>query len=214
MMGKTHVTGAIAAGTTGAALAQLDPVEACALTATSAVAAGLPDEDRVLDDSPNHRSLTHSLSFAVVLFLAFLVYLRPRMADLGPQFAQEAAGLPFIPFIGGFGGEELAAGVGSYLAGLLFIAVAGLGLGYLSHLLLDALTPAGIWLVLPGGPRLRVPVISKVGDAREAVAERLLAVVALGGAGVVLWRFEPLAGLARSSAPRLNELLQVLLGAV
>ena len=191
MLGKTHVTGALAAGAAGAALLGVDPVQATVMGSTSALAAGLPDEDRVLDDGPGHRSITHSVAFAAGVAFVFLSYLGPRLSSLEAVFANGISGLPVL---GGLAGPEVASSAGAVLgawfAETVLAGAVGAGIGYVSHLALDALTPAGVWVLLPGGPRISLPVVSKVGNATEKLINRFLALCAFVAAGAVVWNFE------------------------
>lgn len=153
MLGRSHVIGAAAIGVGAAALTGHAPAEAVAVGAAATVTAKLPDLDRIVNDGPNHRSLTHSVVLAggLVVVLAFI----------------------------------LAQGMGALGSAVVF----GLAAGYLSHLLLDAMTPKSIPLLWPGGPLFSLGSIA-TGKLGERVVVWCLVtgavVVALGayGAGI------------------------------
>jgi len=128
--GKTHLVGAVLAGT--ALTFGADPLVSAVLVAAAAVGSKAPDLDRLLDSGPSHRSLPHSLGLAgggAVLVAAIAATL-PEQHD--------------------------------------FFVAAGFAAGYLSHLLLDALTPSRVPLLLPGGPRFGLGVIP-TGSLREGI---------------------------------------------
>lgn len=54
----------------------------------------------------------------------------------------------------------------------------GFALGYLSHLLLDALTVKGIWLASPGGRRLAFPLVRE-GRVPEPLVSLLITLALL-----------------------------------
>lgn len=186
VLGPTHVNGALAAGAVSAAVWGLDPLQLTTIAAASSLAAGLPDEDRVVNDGPNHRSLTHSVAFAAVVAAFLLAYVSPRIPDIGPAVGSK---LVELPLAGGLLGEANAGSIGEYLAALMLIGAIGLAIGYFSHLLLDALTPAGVWILLPGGPRFSLPLVSKVGNATEDLFDAGFRLCAAVGVGVVLVRY-------------------------
>lgn len=188
----THVAGALALGVGISAAAGLNPAQAAVFTGAGALAAGAPDGDRVLDDSRNHRSMTHSVATVAGLAALALVYLRPateRLAALmSDAWTSRLSSVAEAPLIGPavVGQAPL---VGAWLAGLGWLAVLGALVGYASHLALDAMTPAGVWLFLPGGPRLRFVVVDKVGNHTElALRAALRALFWLGVVAVpVAW---------------------------
>lgn len=126
-----------------------------------------PDVDRSNGRGPNHRDLPHSLLYAGggVLVLAIIVSL----------------------WIGGGGANELLAPLGAAQTTLLTpqnlsLVPLGVAAGYLSHLLLDSMTPARIFLSRPGGRRVG-PGSVKTGGSVEHL---LRAVLVLGAAAVFL----------------------------
>ncbi len=60
-----------------------------------------------------------------------------------------------------------------------FLITSGFAVGYLSHLLLDALTPSKIPLLLPGGPRFGIGIIP-TGSLREGACFFLLTLLLVG----------------------------------
>ena len=162
-MGPTHITGGLLAGLSASAAAGLDTGQAFALTAGALAASRLPDVDAKLNPGPAHRSLPHSLVF-------------------GGGGAILAA-LLLLGWIGSPAGERALAPLGT--AGgpvspeAVSMAVVGSGIGYLTHLLLDACTKSGIWLLLPRGTRLGLP--RRYALKTGGPAERLVAVVIVAG---------------------------------
>lgn len=73
MLGRSHVIGAAACGVAAAAVTGASPEEAVVVGVAATFTAKLPDVDRIVNDGPNHRSLTHSVVLAggLVVALAF-----------------------------------------------------------------------------------------------------------------------------------------------
>jgi membrane-bound metal-dependent hydrolase YbcI (DUF457 family) len=70
---------------------------------------------------------------------------------------------------------------------LLALAPYGVAAGYLSHLMLDALTGAGVWVLAPGGPRVRLASIELGGPGEDLVRGSLWA----AGGLIVLYAWLP-----------------------
>ena len=151
----THMVGAAAAGAGLAALTGAGLTETLALVGGALAADRIPDQDRFFDDSPKHRSMTHSLVLGGGAAVAAALLLQ--------AFAASVAVEP------GFAAAMTAFGL-------------GLPAGYLAHLLLDSLTPERIWLLLPGGPRFG-PGFMEVGSIGEGVV--FLALCGAGGAALM-----------------------------
>lgn len=212
MLGPTHANGAIAAAVVVSAAVGLDPLQAITFTVTSAVAAYLPDKDRLVDSGPNHRSLTHSLAFGLGISFVLVSYVHPRVVEIGPALGSRLGDrLGELPVLGALVGGTFASAAGEWVASLVLIAALGAALGYLSHLLLDALTPAGVWILLPGGPRLCLPIVRKVGNATESLINRGFQVVTALGAVAVLYQFGSRFGFDSGS---LTDLMRSVLGIV
>lgn len=151
MNGPTHHAGAILAGVGASVALGLDPAGAIALTAGSAAAAMAPDVDRRSNPGPNHRALPHSLIFAgggvtVLAVLASLYLSSTAGHELLAPLAQAQTTL--------------------LTPGNLSLVPLGVAAGYLSHLLLDSMTPARIFLLHPGGRRIGLGRV-KVGGGVE-----------------------------------------------
>lgn len=123
------------------------PVEqAAALTAGAIAAATAPDVDakfsflHPLRHKYDHRSLPHSLLFGGggIVVLALIAYLW-------------ISGLP----ANAIAPETL--GLAVFAPGTLALLAPGAAVGYLSHLILDAMTVKGIWLGMPRGKRIGLP---------------------------------------------------------
>lgn len=138
MMGPTHIVGGAAAGLGVAYASGLGAEAATALTVGAVATAKLPDIDGKINPSPQHRSLPHSLLLgggaAVVVALVLWQALASGAAD-----------------------GIIAGSAGYVSAATLQFVVAGGVAGYLAHLFLDAMTSAGIWLLMPKGKRLGLP---------------------------------------------------------
>lgn len=138
-------------------------------------ASRLPDIDAKLKPGKDHRSLPHSLLLAGLPVFVFTLVLFGSLAASG-EAALESLGLS----------GSLPADV----PGRFFL---GFGLGYLSHLALDAATFSGIWLAVPGGAKLRVPkkVAVRTGGLREVgaalVMVLLCAVLLEPAVGISAW---------------------------
>ena len=128
MNGPTHDIGAAAAAAAVAYAGELGLVGGGCVIAVAYMTSCLPDRDRHYEQAWGRRSATHSV--ALGLFGAWaLVSVVPYEASLGPA-----------------------------LGPLAYAAAWGLVVGWLSHLVLDALTVEGVPLLLPGvGPTLRLP---------------------------------------------------------
>lgn len=167
MNGPTHKVGAAAAGVVAAGpFLGLGPVEALILAAAATLSAKLPDKDRHHEKGGGGgRSVTHSLALGLLLSAA-LVY--------------------WVPY------EEL---LGWGILGTLARLVgAGIAVGWMSHLALDALTDERIPVLLPGvGPRfgVRLTPTSRPCTLTELVVRASLAVcfvlvaLATWGAGLL-----------------------------
>lgn len=138
--------GGAAAGLAAAALAGLSFPEALTMSAAAVCASKLPDVDLKWSKGPNHRSFTHSLILGAVL-LAASIFSKGWLDGISPS----GGGLP----------EDL-----QWLAAAPGTFAVGAGVGYLSHLVLDAMTPKGIPLVLPRGPELHLAYVP-TGTFRE-----------------------------------------------
>lgn len=136
MMGPTHIAGGALAGLAASALAGYGGPEAVAMTAGAIATSRLPDIDRKFNRGPKHRSVTHSL---VRGGLGALVLMLIAIAS-----ANTATGAETLQQTGGWLTPELVER-----------AAFGGWLGYMAHLALDAPTREGIWLMFPGGKRIR-----------------------------------------------------------
>lgn len=146
-------------------------VEAAAALTVGAVATSkLPDVDRYVDKSPNHRSITHSLligggGFMVAALIAMSVLASGAASE---QIYSVFSGHVVTPLT-------------------LHFAVIGAVVGYLAHLGLDACTSKGIWLLWPKGKRVGLPK-SKV--VRSTATEQVIAgtmVVCCVGLGLLVF---------------------------
>lgn len=155
MNGPTHMVGAAAAGAGLATLTGGGVPEMAALVIGALAADRIPDQDRWLDQSANHRSITHSLVFGGGAALAGAVFLALFASSLSVEPALRAA-------LTAFG--------------------MGLPAGYLAHLALDSLTPKRVWVVFPGGPRFG-PGFMEGGGIGEGIL--FLTLCAAGGAALM-----------------------------
>ena len=163
MMGPTHIIGGLLAGLSASAAAGLDTGQAIALTAGAVLASRLPDMDAKINPGPAHRGLPHSLVFggggAILVVLVLLGWMNSTVGER--QLASlSAAGGPVSP--------EAAS-----------MAVVGSGIGYLTHLVLDACTKSGIRLLLPKGRRIGLP--RRYSLRTGGTTERLVGVVIVAG---------------------------------
>ncbi|MBA3231316.1 MAG: metal-dependent hydrolase [Acidobacteria bacterium] len=172
MLGTTHLAGAAAAGLAVSTGLGLELPEVAVLAGGSLLTAKLPDVDRSENAGPNHRALPHSLLLAGGAVLAGTLVGASYLSSAAAPPAAEGllASVEVAP--------ELTARASALVeAGYASAAVAGLGTGYLSHLVLDALTPARIWLLFPGGSKVGYPLLARVGDAREALVRWALVIL-------------------------------------
>ena len=172
MTGATHEAGALLAAGLYAQAADLSPALTVVTAAGAFFAARRPDMDSAPgSEDPkaryDHRGYPHSLVFAGggVLVLALWA-----VAIFGHPAPDLARGLP-LP-------EALVALSEGPPAPLVGVAAVGFALGYLSHLLLDALTTKGIWLSSPGGRRLAFPLV-KEGRVPEPLVSLLITLALL-----------------------------------
>lgn len=160
MMGPTHIAGGALAGLAASALAGYGGEQAVAMTVGAVATSRLPDIDRKFNRGPKHRSITHSLVLggagAFLLMLAAMLW------------ANTAAGARMLQQTGGWITPELVER-----------AAFGGWLGYMAHLALDAPTREGIWLLLPGGKRLRPPERQAV--KTDGFAELVTGLALVGG---------------------------------
>ena len=154
MTGATHQAGALLTAGLYAQTLGLSPALTVATAIGAFITARLPDVDAARDpEGPrryDHRRLPHSLVFAGggVLLAALLA-----VATLGYPPADLAYDQP-LP-------SALSTLYEADPKGLVAVVTVGGALGYLSHLLFDAFTTKGIWLMQPGGRRLVVPLVTK-----------------------------------------------------
>lgn len=147
MMGPTHELGGFTAGLGAAALltAEGQVAEGAVLATASVLTSRVPDVDLALGGGPDHRSMTHSLVFAGGALIA------------GAYFLLTALGINVLAAFTG-GGIRAPGASGEAILGIPLTVhaalVMGLVVGYLSHLLLDSMTPKGIFLLTPDGPRV------------------------------------------------------------
>lgn len=148
MMGPTHELGGFTAGLGAAALltSEGQVAEGAVLATASVLTSRLPDVDLALGGGPDHRSMTHSLAFAGVPLV------------VGAFLLLSALGLDVTGSLSGGGIAAVGGGSGEAILGIPLTVhaalVMGLVVGYLSHLVLDSLTPKGIFLLTPDGPRI------------------------------------------------------------
>lgn len=155
MNGPTHMVGAAAAGAgltvaTGGGVSELAAIVIGALAADR-----IPDQDRRLDKSANHRSITHSLVLGGGAAVVCAIVIGAFAASIAVE-------------------PELKNTLAAF----------GLGLpaGYLAHLALDSLTPKRVWLLAPGGPRFG-PGFMEGGGIGEGLL--FVALCAVGGAALM-----------------------------
>lgn len=169
MNGPAHLGAALFAAA-AAAWALGAPVAAApALALGAAATAKLPDIDREVNSGPNHRSVTHSAVIAGLPALATGLFAGNLVSALMP------AVLGDVPVVGALAAE------------LLRYLLVGAAVGYLSHLLLDALTPKRIPLLVGGSPRFGFPLVN---SKRYPFLEPLAALsltVAAALVGINLW---------------------------
>lgn len=133
MNGPTHKIGAAAAAAVVAHAGGIGLVGGGCLIATAYATSCLPDRDRHYEKGWGGRTATHSLALGLLGAWALL-------------FA--------VPY----DAAAAALGIGPAFGALAAAAAWGLVVGWLSHLALDALTPEGIPILLPGvGPKVGVP---------------------------------------------------------
>lgn len=172
MNGPTHQAGALLAAGLYAQAAGLSPALTVVTAAGAFFAARRPD----MDSSPecedpkkryDHRGYPHSLLFAGGSVCLLALWAVALFGHPAPDLAQ---GLP-LP-------EALVALSEEPSAPLVGLAAVGFALGYLSHLLLDALTTKGIWLARPGGRRLAFALVEE-GRVPEPLVSLLITLALL-----------------------------------
>ncbi len=169
MNGPTHKVGAAAAGVVAAGpFLGLGPAEAAVLAVAATLSAKLPDKDRHYEAGKGGgggRSVTHSLALGLVLSAALFYW------------------VPYEEFLGW-----------GPLGVLARLVAAGVAVGWMSHLALDALTDERIPVFLPGmGPRfgLRLTPTQRPSTPTELFVRASLAVclvlvaVSTWGGGIV-----------------------------
>lgn len=157
MMGHTHVTGGALAGLAVSYGSGLGLEGAAALTIGAIATSKLPDVDARIIKGPDHRSFPHTVipgeGAAVMLALFLYVWLSANSArvSVGPL------------------GEEVE------------LLAPGAALGYLTHLVLDASTKSGIWLLIPKDRRVGLPrkYAVRTGGPTELLISGGMALVAL-----------------------------------
>jgi membrane-bound metal-dependent hydrolase YbcI (DUF457 family) len=164
MMGPTHFAGGALAGLAVSYGIGLGLEQAAALTAGAIATSKLPDIDAEVKRGPDHRSFPHSLVIGggVALMVALVVW--------GTVLTGAANGLIYaLP------------DSAPVSAATLNLAVAGGVLGYFTHLLLDAMTRSGIWLLMPKGKALRLPkrYSVRIGGVGEWLVSGVMVVCAL-----------------------------------
>lgn len=156
MNGPTHVIGGALAGLTVAAVSGAGAEASTAITVGAVATSKLPDLDRYVDKSPQHRSLPHSL---ILGGGGVLVAALVAMGALASGAATEQIYNVFA---------------GNIVTPLrLHFAVIGAVAGYFSHLALDGLTTSGIWLLWPKGKKIGLPrerAIKTGGIAEHSIA--------------------------------------------
>lgn len=173
MNGPTHVVGGALAGLSVSAVSGVGAEAAAALTVGAVATSKLPDLDRYIDRSPNHRSLPHSLILG------------------GGSFMMAALIALVLLTSGAFDEQLYSVFTGQIVTPVtLHFALIGAVAGYLVHLGLDCLTSAGIWLLLPGGKRVGLPKKSAVrsGGAVEHAIAACMLVACLGLAAILAAR--------------------------
>ena len=172
MNGPTHQAGALLAAGLYAQAAGLSPALTFVTAAGAYLAARRPDMDAAPESEDpkrryDHRGYPHSLLFAGGGVLTLALW---AVAIFGYPPRDLAEGLPLAEAL-----VSLSEGPPAPLAGALAV---GFALGYLSHLLLDALTVKGIWLMSPGGCRLAFPLV-KEGRVPEPLVSVLVTLALL-----------------------------------
>ena len=158
----THMIGAAATAVTVAAATELGLVETGILVAGALVADRIPDQDRHLDNSYDHRSVTHSMLVAGGLVVLAALWTVGNF---------------------GFAGQNLQA-LADDPGPLVGVFSVGAATGYLTHLVLDSMTPKRVWLLLPGGPKFGLILVGRTGGLGEWVV--FFGLAALFGAGLAL----------------------------
>lgn len=173
MNGPTHVVGGALAGLSVSTVSGVGTGAAAAITVGAIATSKLPDVDRYVDKSPNHRSLPHSLVLGGGGFMAIALLAMGLLASgaFDEQLYSVFTGRVVTPV-------------------MLHFALIGAVAGYLVHLGLDCLTSAGIWLMFPGGQRVGLAKKSAVrsgGMVEHAIAACML-VACLGVATILAAR--------------------------
>ncbi|MDP9474357.1 MAG: metal-dependent hydrolase [Actinomycetota bacterium] len=172
MNGATHQAGALLAAGLYAQAVGLSPALTAVTAAGAFVAARGPDVDSSPESEDpkrryDHRGYPHSLVFAGGGVLALALW---AVALLGYPASDLARDLPLSAAL-----VAVSEGPPAPLAGVVAVSFA---LGYLSHLLLDALTVKGIWLLSPGGRRLAFPLVRQ-GRVPEPLVSLLITLALL-----------------------------------
>lgn len=171
MNGPTHVVGGALAGLSVSAVSGAGVQAAAAITVGAVATSKLPDLDRYVDRSPQHRSLPHSLILGGGGFMVAALVAMGLLAS------------------GGFDEQLYSLFSGNIVTPVtLRFAVIGAVAGYLAHLGLDCLTSSGIWLLWPKDKRVGLPKKSAIrtsGVVEHAIAGCML-VACLGLAAILL----------------------------
>lgn len=186
MNGPTHVVGGALAGLTVAAVSGTGIEASAAITAAAVATSKLPDLDRYIDKSPQHRSLPHSLI-------------------LGGGGVLVAALIALGVLASGTASEQIYSMFSGHIVTpiTLHFAVIGAVSGYFAHLGLDAMTTSGIWLLWPKGKRIGLPTKKAVksGGTRERAIAGLMIVCCIG-LGLLVFGGEVDAPLALAAVGR------------
>lgn len=171
MNGPTHVVGGALAGLGVAAVSGVGAEAAKAITVGAVATSKLPDLDRYIDRSPQHRSLPHSLILGGGGFMVAVVVAMGLLASgaASEQIYSIFSGQLVTPIT-------------------LHFALIGTVAGYLAHLGLDALTSSGIWLLWPRGKRIGLPrkKAIRTGGVKEHSICALMLLACLGLAAYLL----------------------------
>lgn len=171
MNGPTHVVGGALAGLSVSAVSGVG-AEGCAAITVGAIATSkLPDLDRYIDNSPQHRSFPHSLILGGGGFMIAALMVMGLLASGGLDGQIYSV----------FGGELITPAT-------LHFALVGSVAGYLTHLGLDSLTSSGIWLLWPKGKRIGLPRKKAIrsGGVTEHAISALMLIACLGLAAYLL----------------------------
>lgn len=186
MQWPTHVAGAVFAGAGAAAATGLAPVETAAIVAGSVAASTSPDIDVHTGRGKAHRWWPHSLIYAggamVALAVLAWVWLGAFLGGVAYDW------LATRPATGDLLGALPAQSRELVVERMPTLFITGLTVGYLSHLALDAMTPARIYLGSPNNGRKIGPGTIPNGSVKEMSVRLVLAVatvvVVIGAYGV------------------------------